>query len=94
MPAKNTKSIALTPHWGSWIDDQVKSGKYQSASEVVRDGLRALRHDQDRKAAELADIRTRIGKALEDADAGSFSTGTGEEAVRRAFETARIKTGS
>ncbi|MDT8321508.1 MAG: type II toxin-antitoxin system ParD family antitoxin [Xanthomonadales bacterium] len=42
MPARNAKSIALTPQWGRWIDELVASGEYQSASEVIRDGLRAL----------------------------------------------------
>jgi len=60
MPAQNTKSIALTPHWGRWIDDLVDSGEYQSASEVVRDGLRALRDGQDRHAAQLAILGIRI----------------------------------
>jgi len=91
MPAKNTKSIALTPQWGGWIDDLVKSGDYQSASEVVRDGLRALRKAHEREAAELADIRSRIGASLDEADAGNFAKGSGEEAVRRALQTARAK---
>lgn len=92
MPAKNTKSIALTPQWGSWIDDLVKSGEYQSASEVVRDGLRVLRKGHDREAAELAVIRAHLAISLDEADAGQFAQGTGEDAVRRAMKTARAKT--
>ncbi len=91
MPALNTKSVALTAHWGNWIDDLVKSGEYQSASEVVRDGLRALRDGHDRKAAELAEIRTRIGISLDEADNGNFAQGSGEDAVRRAFKSASGK---
>ncbi len=94
MPAKNTKSIALTSHWGHWIDDLVKSGEYQSASEVVRDGLRALRDGQERTAAELSEIRARIGKSLDEADNGTYARGSGEDAVRRAFDTTRDKTTS
>jgi len=75
MPAKNTKSIALTPQWGGWIDDLVKSGEYQSASEVVRDGLRVLRNSHEREAAELAEIRARVGRSLDEADAGNFAKG-------------------
>ncbi|NNE56506.1 MAG: type II toxin-antitoxin system ParD family antitoxin [Hellea sp.] len=94
MPAKNTKSIALTSQWGRWIDDLVKSGEYQSASEVVRDGLRVLRNGHDREAAELAEIRARLARSLDEADAGNFANGTGENAVRRALKTARAKAGS
>ncbi len=92
MPARNTKSIALTPHWGQWIDDLVESGEYQSASEVVRDGLRVLRDGHDRHAAQLAEIRVRIGKSLEEAEAGTYAQGSGESAVRRALKAARNRT--
>jgi antitoxin ParD1/3/4 len=89
MPARNSKSIALTSKWGSWVDELVASGEYQSASEVVRDGLRALHDDRQRRATELAEIRARLELALTEAEAGKFAEGTGEAAVRRAFERAR-----
>ncbi len=89
MPAQNTKSIALTAHWGRWIDDLVESGEYQSASEVVRDGLRALRDGHDHNAAQLAEIRARINMSLDQADRRNYAEGSGETAVRRALQTAR-----
>lgn len=89
MPAKNAKSIALTSQWGRWVDELVASGEYQSASEVVRDGLRALRDDREHRETELAEIRARLGLALAQADAGNFAQGSGEDAVRRAFVLAR-----
>lgn len=87
MPAQNVKNIALTPGLESWVDELVASGSYKSASEVMRDALRALRERQERRQAELAEIQTRIALSLDQADRGDYASGSGEDAMRRAFET-------
>ena len=43
--AKNT-SITLGDHFDEFITRQIKSGRYGSASEVVRAGLRKLEDDE------------------------------------------------
>ena len=55
-----TRNIALSPQLDKFIQNKIESGRYQSASEVVREGLRLLEErEQDRKAA-LADVRKKI----------------------------------
>lgn len=91
VPSRNAKNIALTPELMGWVDELVQTGEYSSASEVMRDGLRALQERRERHAAELAEIQARIAKSLDQADRGEFADGSGEDAIRRAFDTAYAK---
>ena len=47
MPAKNARNVALTEEQDALVERLVKSGRYASASEVVRDGLRLLQRDEE-----------------------------------------------
>jgi len=39
-------TISLTPEFEKFVEEQVKSGRYASNSEVIRAGLRALEEQQ------------------------------------------------
>jgi len=49
--SRNT-SITLGDHFASFVDGQVAEGRYGSASEVVRDGLRLLEEAEHRRLVE------------------------------------------
>ncbi|WP_029462884.1 type II toxin-antitoxin system ParD family antitoxin [Serpentinimonas barnesii] len=52
--SRNT-SVALGPHFANFIDAQVQGGRYGSASDVVRAGLRLLEeHEAKVKALQEA----------------------------------------
>ncbi len=63
---KNT-SISLGEHFSHFIAEQIASGRYQSASEVVRAGLRRLEDDEKRKA-----LWEELAIGVKQADNGEF----------------------
>jgi hypothetical protein len=45
MPSKHNLSVSLTGHLCGFVAAEVASGRFRSASEVVRAGLRLLERD-------------------------------------------------
>lgn len=50
-------NISLTPELEKLVNDKVKTGLYQTASEVIREGLRLLRERDQRVEALRRDVR-------------------------------------
>jgi antitoxin ParD1/3/4 len=86
-----TRNIALTEAQDNFVGELVSTGRYQSASEVMRDGLRLLGDAMARREAELADIRNGILEGLGQAQRGELIDG--ETAIDEAFRRARDKHG-
>jgi antitoxin ParD1/3/4 len=57
-------SVALGNHFESFVRDQLQSGRFNNASEVVRAGLRLLEEQEQRKQLELEALRTEIAAGL------------------------------
>ncbi|WP_297511729.1 type II toxin-antitoxin system ParD family antitoxin [uncultured Caulobacter sp.] len=68
--SKNT-SIVLSEHFQAFIAEQVEKGRYGSASEVVRAGLRLL---EDREAR-LARLRAALIEGEQSGVAEAFDIG-------------------
>ena len=74
-----TMNVSLTSELVKFVEDEVASGDYVSASEVVRDALRALRHDRDVEDVKLQLLREAVDIGLQEADEGKFSDRSIEE---------------
>jgi len=61
-----TNSLSLGEHWEVFIKNEVASGRYGSASEVVRDALRHMEDCSSRLAALRAHLAEGEVQALQD----------------------------
>lgn len=82
-----TRNVVLTEQMEKLVDRLVTSGRFQNASEALRAGLRLL----EKEEAEVAELRSRIGRSLAEARTGKIAEGSGADAIRRAFKTARSR---
>lgn len=57
-------SVALSPHFEHFIQEQIKSGRYNNASEVVRAGLRMLEDQDARARLQQEELRAAIAAGL------------------------------
>ena len=78
-------SLSLGDHWEVFIKNEISSGRYGSASEVVRDALRNL---EERKA-KLEALRTHLGEGAAQAQRGEFVTQSAGEMLNEFKEEHR-----
>ncbi|MBV9503777.1 MAG: type II toxin-antitoxin system ParD family antitoxin [Acidobacteriia bacterium] len=63
-------NVSLTPELEKFVSAKVGSGRYNSASEVVREALRLLEERDAARAAQLAEFNEEIGRRLASLDRG------------------------
>ena len=61
-------SMTLGEHWETFIKNEIASGRYGSASEVIRDALRVL---EERKS-KLDALRAHLAQGAAQAASGEF----------------------
>jgi antitoxin ParD1/3/4 len=57
-------NVSLTPELENFVQTKVKSGRYNSASEVVREALRLLENREQSRGAELEEFRAEVDRRL------------------------------
>lgn len=63
-------NVSLTPDLEKFVSTKVESGRYNSASEVVREALRLLAEYDSARAAQLAAFNEELGRRLAALDRG------------------------
>jgi antitoxin ParD1/3/4 len=95
MAVRTSLNVSLTPELERFVQDHVASGRYQTASEVVREGLRLLEEREQERAAVLAGLKGKLKRAAEQAQRGELADGEQffEQLFRR-LEGKRKKSGA
>lgn len=85
-----TMNVSLTEEMVKFVEGEVSRGEYVSASEVVRDALRVLRHERELREEELRMVREEVQKGIDDMEAGRFSDRTLEDIFEEARREASL----
>jgi antitoxin ParD1/3/4 len=68
-------NVSLTPELEEFVAQKTKSGLYNSASEVIRQALRALITLEEQRAAQIARLNRDIAEGLLDLEQGKIVSG-------------------
>jgi antitoxin ParD1/3/4 len=72
MAVRTSLNVSLTPELNQFIQERVAKGRYQTASEVVREGLRLLENQERDRETAFAALKTKLERAAAQADRGEF----------------------
>jgi antitoxin ParD1/3/4 len=77
-------NVSLTPELDQFVAGKVESGRYNSASEVVREALRLLEEHDRARGAQIAVFNQELGVRLASLDRGErVESGAARERIER-----------
>ncbi len=82
-----TRNLVLTDHQTAFVESLVTSGRYQNASEVLREGLRLVERREAEDETRLAALRDAARVGIADIDAGNFSSFNSDEKLGKHLAT-------
>jgi antitoxin ParD1/3/4 len=80
--AMPTRNVVLTDYQAELVEQLVASGRYQNASEVLRDGLRLVEIREAEDKARLKALRDAARIGIADMGAGRFRSFDSPDAIR------------
>lgn len=82
-------NVSLTPRLERLVKKHVASGRYGSASEVIRESLRLLESRDRATQAQLAQLKADVAEGIKDLDEGRYVEIRNEADLRSMFDGIR-----
>ncbi len=76
-------NVSLTPELEQLVHDKVRTGRYLSASEVVREALRLLEDRDQLRELKLEELRKFVAIGIDEADRGQVAPMDIDETLAR-----------
>src|SRR6185437_1315390 len=89
--AMPTRNVVLTDRQAELVERLVADGRYQNASEVMREGLRLVEDKEERAKAQLRALREAARIGIADIENGRYRTFANSADVNRHLEALREK---
>lgn len=86
-----TRNVVLTDHQASLLEQWVSSGRYQNASEVLREGLRLVEQREAEDVYRLETLRAAVQVGAADIVSGRFATFETKASLREHLKSVAIK---
>ncbi|MFA5700652.1 MAG: type II toxin-antitoxin system ParD family antitoxin [Desulfuromonas sp.] len=77
-----TRNVVLTESQAQLVENLVSSGRYQNASEVLREGLRMIQEREQETADRLQVLREAVAVGVTDIQKGRYTSLDDEVALR------------
>ncbi len=87
-----TRNVVLTDHQAALVEHLVASGRYQNASEVLREGLRLVEQREAEDASRLEALRAAARAGIADIEAGRFKTFDATKSLRAYLKAVTART--
>jgi antitoxin ParD1/3/4 len=83
-------NISLGAQWEEFVSENVRTGRYLSASEVVREGLRLLQDREQLRRIRIEELQREVDKGMSELDRGEYKE-LSEEGMRLHMEEVKTR---
>jgi antitoxin ParD1/3/4 len=86
-----TKNVVLTDHQAHFVENLVVSGRYQNASEVLREGLRLIELREAEDKLRLTALKKAARSGVADINSGAYDSFDSTESLRQHLTLLKTK---